>query len=109
MPKQSNVFGSVMIPGELVTYQPEAVVSRVVLKSACGSVTVFAFDQGQELSEHTVPFDAMVSLLEGEAEISISGSSHHLGGGEMIHLPANESHAVKALTPFKMVLTLLKT
>jgi quercetin dioxygenase-like cupin family protein len=96
-------------PTCLVEYQDGAVVSREVLKKPTGSVTIFAFDEGQGLSEHTAPFDALVFVLEGEAEITISGKPHRLNGGEMILMPAREPHALKALRRFKMILTMIKS
>ena len=92
---------------ELVDYQTGAVVSRQVTKAEGGNVTLFAFDQGQELSEHTAPYDALIHLLDGEAEITISGKSHRLKAGEGIIMPANEPHAVRALDKFKMLLTMI--
>lgn len=94
---------------ELVNYQDGAVVSREVVKKPTGSVTVFAFDEGQGLSEHTAPFDALVQVLEGEVEISIAGSPHHLHGGEMILMPSGQPHALKALSHFKMMLTMIRS
>jgi quercetin dioxygenase-like cupin family protein len=94
---------------ELVTYQDGSVVSREDVKKPTGNVTIFAFDDGQELSEHTAPFDALVHLLEGEAEIIISRTPHHLHGGEMILMPAGEPHALKALKRFKMILTMIRS
>jgi quercetin dioxygenase-like cupin family protein len=96
-------------PARLVEYQDGAVVSREVLKKPAGSVTVFAFDEGQGLSEHTAPFDALVFVLEGEAEITISGKPHRLNGGEMILMPAHQPHALKALRRFKMILTMIRS
>ncbi len=96
-------------PVRLVEYQDGAVVSREVLKKPTGSVTVFAFDEGQGLSEHTAPFDALVFVLEGEAEITISGKPHRLNGGEMILMPAGQPHALKALHRFKMILTMIRS
>ena len=93
----------------LVEYQDDAVVSREVLKKPTGSITVFAFDEGQGLSEHTAPFDALAFVLEGEAEITISGKPHRLNGGEMILMPAREPHALKALHRFKMILTMIRS
>ncbi len=93
---------------EVAQYQAGAVVSRILLKSDAGSVTVFAFDRGQGLSEHTVPHDALVFLLEGEAEFRISGRSRRVAGGEWLLLPANEPHAVSATDRFKMILVMLK-
>jgi quercetin dioxygenase-like cupin family protein len=94
---------------ELVNYQDGAVVSREVVKKPTGSVTIFAFDEGQGLSEHTAPFDALVQVLEGEAEISIAGNPHRLHGGEMILMPAGQPHALKALARFKMILTMIRS
>lgn len=96
-------------PVRLVEYQEGSVVSREVLKKPTGSVTVFAFDDGQGLSEHTAPFDALVFVLEGEAEITISGNPHRLNGGEMILMPAGQPHALKALHRFKMILTMIRS
>lgn len=92
----------------LVGYQDGSIVSRVIVKSEAGNVTLFAFDAGQELSEHTAPFDALVQILDGEAGIVISGQTFHLVAGQAIILPANEPHAVKSGTRFKMLLTMIK-
>jgi quercetin dioxygenase-like cupin family protein len=94
---------------ELVNYQEGAVVSREILKKPTGNVTLFAFDDGQGLSEHTAPFDALVQVLEGEAEITIAGQPRRLGGGEMILMPAGQPHALRALKPFKMILTMIRS
>jgi quercetin dioxygenase-like cupin family protein len=94
---------------KLVSYQDGAVVSREIVKKPTGSVTLFAFDEGQGLSEHTAPFDALVHVLEGEAEISIAGKPHHLHYGEMILMPAQQPHALKALKRFKMILTMIRS
>lgn len=93
---------------DLVGYQMGSVVSRQILKKEKGNVTLFAFDAGQELSEHTAPFDALVFVLEGEAEITINGMAHRVKAGEMILMPANRPHALKAVEPFKMVLTMIR-
>ena len=93
---------------ELVAYQDGSVVSRQITKADAGNVTLFAFDQDQELSEHTAPFDALVHILAGEAEIKISGQAFRLETGEAIVMPANEPHALKATTPFKMLLTMIR-
>jgi quercetin dioxygenase-like cupin family protein len=95
--------------GELVNYQEGAVVSREVVKKPTGNVTVFAFDEGQGLSEHTAPFDALVEVVEGEAEITISGTPHRVRGGEMILMPAGQPHALKAIERFKMILTMIRS
>ncbi|MGA9449824.1 MAG: cupin domain-containing protein [Verrucomicrobiia bacterium] len=94
---------------ELVGYQDGAIVSREILKKRTGSVTVFAFDEGQGLSEHTAPFDALVQVLEGEVEITISGKPQRLQGGGLILMPANQPHALKAIKRFKMILTLIRS
>ena len=94
---------------ELVGYQDGAIVSREIVKKPTGSVTVFAFDEGQGLSEHTAPFDALVQVLEGEVEIVISGKPHHVAGGELILMPAHQPHALKAFTRFKMLLTMIRS
>ncbi|MDH4349739.1 MAG: cupin domain-containing protein [Gemmatimonadota bacterium] len=95
--------------GSLVEYQPDAIVSRILVKQPAGSVTLFAFDASQSLGEHTVPHDALVHVLDGEAEITVSGIPHRLPAGEAILMPAHEPHAVRAVTRFKMLLTMLKT
>ena len=94
---------------ELINYQDGSIVSREIVKKPTGNVTAFAFDEGQGLSEHTAPFDALVQTLEGEAEISISGKSYHLKSGELILIPAQQPHAVKALKRFKMILTMIRS
>jgi len=93
---------------DLITHQEGSVVSRTIAKTPGGSVTLFAFDAGQGLSEHTAPYDAIVHVIEGETEITISGTPHRLLTGQMIVMPANQPHALRALAPFKMVLTMLK-
>jgi quercetin dioxygenase-like cupin family protein len=92
----------------LLQYQEGAVISRMLLKDAAGSVTVFAFDEGQGLSEHTSPLDALVFLLEGEAEIHVAGKPIHAKAGDLVWLLANQPHALKATTKFKMMLTMLR-
>ncbi|MBN2117867.1 MAG: cupin domain-containing protein [Anaerolineales bacterium] len=93
---------------ELVSYQDGSVVSRQITKAEAGNVTLFAFDKNQELSEHTTPFDALVHVLDGDAEIKISGKAYNLKTGDAIIMPANEPHALKALTRFKMLLTMIR-
>ena len=92
----------------MAEYQTGAVVSRQITKADGGNVTLFAFDEGQELSEHTAPFDALVYVLDGEAEIKISGKPFLLKSGEAIIMPANEPHALLAVKQFKMLLTMIK-
>ena len=98
----------ILTMAELVSYQEGSVVSRQITKAEAGNVTLFAFDQGQELSEHTAPFDALVHVVDGEAEIIISGKSFNLKAGDAIVMPADEPHAVKAREKFKMLLTMIR-
>ncbi len=93
---------------ELVSYQEGSVVSRQITKADAGNVTLFAFDINQGLSEHTAPFDALVHILEGEAEVTISGKPFQLKMGDAIIMPANEPHALKAIQKFKMLLTMIR-
>ncbi len=92
----------------LIDYQKGSIVSREILKKETGTVTIFSFDQGQGLSEHTAPFDAMVHVLEGEALITISGELHTVGAGQTIIMPADKPHSVSAEKPFKMLLTMIR-
>lgn len=94
---------------EMISYQEGSVVSRQITKAEAGNVTLFAFDAGQELSEHTAPFDALAQILDGQAEIRISDRSYTLNPGEAVILPAGEPHAVKAVERFKMLLTMIRT
>jgi quercetin dioxygenase-like cupin family protein len=94
---------------ELVSYQTGSIVSRQIIKVDTGNVTLFAFDDGQELSEHTAPFDALVHIVEGQAEIIISGKSFQLKSSQAIIMPANDPHAVKANSQFKMLLTMIRS
>ena len=93
---------------ELVSYQDGSVVSRQITKADAGNVTLFAFDKDQELSEHTAPFDALVHVLDGEAEVRISGKPFHLNTGDAIIMPADEPHALTAIQKFKMLLTMIR-
>lgn len=93
---------------ELVAYQPGAVVSRTLVKRGTGTVTLFAFDAGQELSEHTAPFDALVQVLDGEAEITLAGRSLRARAGEAVLMPAHQPHALRAVARFKMLLTMIR-
>ena len=94
---------------DLVAYQEGAVVSRIIVKRETGNVTLFAFDAGQELSEHTAPYDALVHVVEGEATITLAGQAHRLHAGEMILMPARVAHAVAAVSRFKMLLTMIRS
>ena len=110
LPKPKGLAGAQVVKiAELVSNQDGAIVSREIVKKPTGSVTLFAFDHDQGLSEHTAPFDALVQMLEGEAEITISGQSHRVQGGEMILMPAHQSHALKALKRYKMILTMIRS
>lgn len=100
--------GKVITLAEAVAYADDSIVSRELVHNDAGSLTLFAFDAGQALSEHTAPFDAVVTIIDGQAEITIDGTLHHLKAGEMIIMPANHPHAVKATHRFKMVLTMIK-
>ena len=92
----------------LVDYQSGTVVSRTIIERNTGTVTIFAFDKSQGLSEHTAPFDALVYIIDGESEITISGRSIRMKAGEVVIMPANKPHALKAVERFKMVLVMIK-
>lgn len=94
---------------QLVEYQTASVVSKTIIKQPTGTVTLFAFDKGEGLSEHTAPFDALVYLIDGEAEITISRKINLVKKGEMILMPANQPHALKAASRFKMLLVMIKS
>ncbi len=94
---------------ELVAYQKGAVVSRTLIDKPVGTVTLFAFDEGEGLSEHTAPYDAMVVAVEGEVEITISGAAQTVKAGQMLIMPANQPHALRALIPFKMLLIMIRS
>ncbi len=102
--EKSNVF----IAQEIIEYSPGAIVSKVIVKQEEGNVTLFAFDKGQGLSEHSAPFDALVQVVEGEAEIIINRQPFHLKSGQSIIMPADIPHAVNATGKFKMMLTMIK-
>ena len=104
-----NLTEKVLCASALVDYQEGAVVSREILKKGTGTVTVFAFDAGQGLSEHTAPFDAMVHVLDGEAEITIAGTARNVCAGEIIIMPANKPHALRAVKRFKMMLIMIRS
>ncbi len=107
-PKGLSAAEIIQVTG-LVNYQEGSIVSREILKKPSGNVTFFAFDEGQGLSEHTAPFDALIQALEGEAEVHIAGKPYHLHSGEMILLPAQQPHDLKALKRFKMILTMIRS
>jgi quercetin dioxygenase-like cupin family protein len=94
---------------DLVDYQEGSVVSREILKKQTGTVTLFAFDEGQGLSEHTAPFDAAVHVLDGQAEVTIGGTPHTVNAGELLVMPAGEPHSLKAHSKFKMLLIMIRS
>lgn len=105
----SSPIGQPLKLAEFVSYQDGSVVSREVVKRPTGTVTVFAFAEGQGLSEHTAPFDAMVVVLDGQVEITVAGTPHRLSAGEMIIMPAGQPHALQAVTRFKMMLVMIRS
>lgn len=105
--EREDIRGKVLEPRDLVAYQDGAVVSRMLVYKPSGTVTLFAFDAGEGLSEHTAPYDAIVSIIEGEAAVTIAGTEYHLGPGQMIIMPANIPHAVDAVQRFRMMLTMI--
>ncbi|MGD0794594.1 MAG: cupin domain-containing protein [Dehalococcoidales bacterium] len=107
--KTENQAGQAMGLVGLVEYQAGSIVSRTLVDKSTGTVTLFAFDKGQGLSEHTAPFDALVLILDGEAEVTISGRQQKVKSGEIIIIPANAPHALKALYRFKMMLVMIKS
>ncbi len=104
-----NILSQVANLANLVDYQEGSVVSRTIVEKNTGTVSLFAFDKGQGLSEHTTPFDALVYIIEGEAGVTISGESFYLKGGETIIMPADKPHALEALSKFKMMLVMIKS
>lgn len=92
-----------------IQVQEGSIVSKEIISKPTGTVTLFAFAKGQGLSEHTAPFDALIIITEGSAEITLSGIKHQVKEGEMLHMPANSKHALFALEPFKMILTMIKS
>ena len=105
----TKLMTQVLSAAGLVEYQEGSVVSREILKKGTGTVTVFAFDAGQGLSEHTAPFDAMVHVLDGEAEITIAGTARKVSAGDIIIMPANQPHALSAVQRFKMMLIMIRS
>jgi len=109
LPADDGLLSTIVDPTKLVDYQQGSIVSRTIVDKPTGTVTVFAFDAGQALSEHTSPFDAMVQVLHGKAELSIDGKPFPLAAGQMLIMPANIPHAVTATESFKMLLTLIRS
>jgi quercetin dioxygenase-like cupin family protein len=104
-----NIKAKALKLADLVVYQKSSIVSREIINKKTGTVTVFAFDKGEGLSEHTAPFDALVYILDGEAKIFISGKPHLVKKYEMIIMPANKPHSLKAVKKFKMLLVMIKS
>ncbi len=105
--EKESIIGRAIMPRDMIIYKEDTIASRTLIMSREGTVTLFAFDEGQGLSEHTAPFDALAFALDGEAEITIAGSSHYLREGEMIIMPAKIPHAVQPTTRFKMMLVMI--
>ena len=105
---EDEILGQVFDLEKMLDYQKGSVVSRTIMNKDVGTVTLFSFDKDEGLSEHTAPFDALVYILDGEAEITISKQPHNVKKGQMIIMPANDPHALKALKPFKMMLVMIK-
>jgi quercetin dioxygenase-like cupin family protein len=108
-PDRRSIKAKAFLPGELIGYQAGSIVSREVIRQKTGTVTLFAFDKGQGLSEHTAPFDAMVQIVDGEAEITISGKKQKVAAGQTIIMPANKPHALQAVKRFKMMLVMIRS
>lgn len=107
--EKGDIVGKQLTMKDLLAYQEGAIVSRTLIDKKAGTVTLFAFDEGEGLSEHAAPFDATVHVLDGEVEIRIDGSPFILKEGEMIIMPANHPHALRALSQFKMLLTMVRS
>jgi len=107
--KKESLKGAVFALAPMLKYQRGAIVSRTIIDEKTGTVTLFAFAKGQGLSEHTAPYDALVNVLDGEAEISIAGKAQRVKAGEMLIMPANKPHALKAVQKFKMLLVMIRS
>lgn len=106
--EKEELYAEGFVLENLIDYQAQSVVSKTIIKKSTGTVTLFAFDKGEGLSEHTAPFDAMVYIADGRAEIVLGGEPHQLSKGEMIIMPADKPHALKAIERFKMLLIMIK-
>lgn len=106
--QSETLIGRAITINDLATYQPGSVVSRTLIDKKIGTLTLFAFDQGQGLSEHTAPYDAFVQVLDGTAAITINGSVHQVTAGQIIIMPANVPHSLRAEVPFKMLLVMVR-
>ncbi|NLM30175.1 MAG: cupin domain-containing protein [Methanomicrobiales archaeon] len=106
--KRAELQGKVLRLADLVAYQDGTVASRMIVNNRSGSITLFSFDEDEGLSEHTAPYDAVVTILDGECEVWIAGETHHMNAGETIIFPADVPHALSAITRFKMSLTMIR-
>ncbi len=106
--EREDLIGNPLTMNDLIAYQPGSVVSRTLIDKKIGTLTVFAFGEGEGLSEHTVPYDAFIQILDGEAEITIDETTHRLAAGQMIIMPADHPHKVRAVTRFKMLLVMIR-
>lgn len=109
MSGSESLFGKLMPLSSLVDYQEDAIVSRTLVRNPSGHVVLFAFDEGQELSEHTSPYEVMVLAVEGEADFVLSGETFRMKAGDMLLMPPNAPHSLKTVTPFKMLLVMLRS
>ena len=107
-PGREDLLGKVFSLKDLVAYQDGTVASRMIISRKAGTITIFSFDENEGLSEHTAPFDAVVTILDGECEVWVAGETHRLKEGETIIFPANKPHALSAITKFKMMLTMIR-
>jgi quercetin dioxygenase-like cupin family protein len=105
---REELGGKVLRLAELVDYRPGTVASRMIVNNPAGSITIFSFDEGEGLSEHTAPYDAVVTILDGEAEVWVAGTTHQMTAGQTIIFPADVPHALSATTPFKMALVMIR-
>ncbi len=106
--KREDLRGKVLSLKDLVAYQDGTVASRMIINRKAGSITLFSFDENEGLSEHTAPYDAVVTILEGECEVWVAGQTSRMKEGETIIFPANAPHALSAITRFKMSLTMIR-
>ena len=106
---QETLIGTAITMADLVAYQPGSVVSRTLIDKKIGSVTLFAFGEGQGLSEHTVPYDAFVQIVDGTGEVTIDGTAHTVESGQFIIMPANRPHSLRAVKRFKMLLVMIRS
>ncbi len=106
--RRDELKGKVLRLKDLIQYQEGTVASRMIISRDMGNITLFSFDENEGLSEHTAPYDAVVTILEGECEVWVQGNTHHLSEGDTIIFPANAPHALSAITRFKMMLTMIR-